>query len=705
MPTTAATPTARPADNPLLFEGDLAPFDRIRAEHVEPAMRWLLADLGGALDRLEAQSGSELAPLLQGLEEIGDRLEKAWGAVDHLTSVYTSDELRAAHEALQPLVVLFMIRMGQSPVLYRRFQAIHEAASFAQRPEVERRIVEAALREAKLAGVGLEAAEQARFNAITAELAELSTKFSNHVLDATKAFELMLTDKADVEGLPASFLAMAAQNARAAGQTQATAEAGPWRVGLDAPSFTPYMKHGKRRELRERLYRAYLTRASEGELDNGPLIERILSLRGEEARLLGYANHAEISLASKMADSVEAVAALQEELLTSAKPAADREFQQLEAFAAERGAPDEGRLAHWDVAYWSERMREDRFDLDEESLRPYFPLPRVLDGLFALAKRLFGIQIEPADGQTAVWDESVRFFHVQDEGGRHIASFFLDPYARPANKRGGAWMNPAIGRSRRMAAAGQGMRLPSAYLVCNQAPPVDGRPSLMSFGEVRTLFHEFGHGLQHMLTTVEEGLASGISGIEWDAVELPSQFMENWIYEPDVMAEISAHIETGESLPAAELAKLRAARTFLSGNMVLRQLNLGMIDMELHSSYVPGGEESIHALHARISERTSVLAPLPEGRFLCGFSHIFAGGYAAGYYSYKWAEVLSADAFAAFEEAGLDNAAAIERIGRAFRDTVLAIGGARHPMDVFKDFRGREPSTQALLRHSGLAAV
>ncbi|MFT4543064.1 MAG: oligopeptidase A [Planctomycetota bacterium] len=704
MSTTTATASTKPADNPLLFEGDHAPYDRIQASHVEPAMKWLLLDLEERLVALESNESSDLATLLRGLEEISDRAEKAWGAVDHLVSVATTDELRTAHEGMQPEVVTFFIRMGQSPALYQRFRAIRDDAAFDARPEVERRIVEATLREAKLAGVGLDGEAQARFNEISTEMAELSTKFSNNVLDSTKAFELILKDKAEVDGLPASFLGMAAQSARSAGHEAATPEDGPWRVGLDIPSYLPVMKHGKRRDLREKLHRAFVTRASSGDLDNAPLIDRILALREERSALLGYANHAEVSLATKMADSVEAVSALQEELLSNAKPAADVEFEQLQLFAAEGGAEEGGKLAHWDVAYWSERLREDRFDLDEEALRPYFPLPRVLSGMFWLANKLFEIDIEEADGDAPVWDEHVRFFHVKNKAGERIASFFLDAYARPENKRGGAWMNSAVGRSKNMAAQGQAMRLPTAYLVCNQSPPVDGKPSLMSFNEVNTLFHEFGHGLQHMLTTVDHGLAAGISGIEWDAVELPSQFMENWVYESDVMAQISGHFKTGLGLPEAELAKLRAARTFQSGAIIIRQLNFGMIDMELHSTYRTDSEQTVLDVQNQIAERASILPPLAEARFLCGFSHIFAGGYSAGYYSYKWAEVLSADAFAAFEEAGLENDEEVRRIGRTFRDTVLSMGGARHPMDVFKDFRGREPSTKALLRHAGLVS-
>jgi oligopeptidase A len=428
-----------------------------------------------------------------------------------------------------------------------------------------------------------------------------------------------------------------------------------------------------------------------------------LALRAEEADLLGYGSYAELSLASKMAPDVHAVTRLLESLRGASFDAAHEDLANLEAFAAERGADEAGNLELWDIAFWAQRLREERYAYNEEELRPYFPLPRVLEGLFALTQRLFGVTVLPADGQAEVWHPDVRFFRVVDGAGEELAAFFLDPYSRPGEKRGGAWMDECVGRSRRLAGAGETVRKPVAYLVCNQSPPVKGQPSLMSFDEVTTLFHEFGHGLQHMLTRVDEAMAAGIRNVEWDAVELPSQFMENWCYHPATMAELSAHIDTGESLPDVLFQKVLAARNYRAGSDMLRQLYFSFTDLALHHEYQPGEPGGAFAVQRRVAERNAVLPLLDEDRFLCSFGHIFGGGYAAGYYSYKWAEVLSADAFGAFEEAGLEDSAAVEQMGRRFRETVLALGGSRSPMEVFEAFRGREPDVKALLRHSGLA--
>ncbi|MBE9020417.1 M3 family metallopeptidase, partial [Chroococcidiopsidales cyanobacterium LEGE 13417] len=554
-------------------------------------------------------------------------------------------------------------------------------------------------------GVGLAGEQRERFNAIQLELAELTTKFSNNVLDATKAFSLTLTSPDEVEGLPPSWLSLAAQAARAAGEEKATPEIGPWRVTLDFPSYLPFMQHGKRRDLREKLYRAFISRASSGDLDNTPLIEKILQLRREKANLLGFNSYAELSLASKMAPSVDAVETLSEELRRASYDAAKQDLEDLRTFAASKGAPEGSNLQHWDIAFWAERQREEKFAFSAEELRPYFPLPQVLNGLFTLVNKLFGVTVTAADGQAPVWHEDVRYFQIADETGEAIAYFYLDPYSRPAEKRGGAWMDDCIGRAKLTTHEGTvATRKPVAYLVCNQTPPVDGKPSLMTFNEVETLFHEFGHGLQHMLTKVDDAGAAGINNVEWDAVELPSQFMENWCYHRETLMGMAKHYETGETLPEHYYQKLIAARNYMSGSAMLRQLHFGLVDLELHHRYQPGGMETASDVRQRIAKTTTVLPPLPEDAFLCSFGHIFAGGYAAGYYSYKWAEVLSADAFGAFEEAGLDNPQALTETGKRFRNTVLALGGSQHPMDVFKSFRGREPSTEPLLRHSGLAA-
>eukprot|EP00933_Yihiella_yeosuensis_P078963 TRINITY_DN9099_c1_g1_i1.p1 TRINITY_DN9099_c1_g1~~TRINITY_DN9099_c1_g1_i1.p1 ORF type:complete len:596 (-),score=156.60 TRINITY_DN9099_c1_g1_i1:163-1950(-) len=573
-------------------------------------------------------------------------------------------------------------------------------------PESQRRVVESSLRSMRLSGVNLEGEAKQEFNDIALKLSDLGTQFQNNLLDATKAFELVLTDKSAVEGLPESALGAAAQSynqakaskgeeADKSDSVEATAENGPWRLTLDMPSYIPAMKHLKSSELREKIYRANIARASSGDLDNRPILEEILKLRKRAAELLGYKNYAEESLAQKMAPDVDAVNALAASLFEKAKPAGERELQELQTFAASKGY--EGELKLWDTTFWSERLKEEKFSYDEEALRPYFSLPKVLEGMFGIASKLFGVTIVRDDDAAARWHPDVMFFRVVDSDSQSdIASFFLDPYSRPGEKRGGAWMADCLGRSKALSTK------PVAYLTCNGSPPVGKQPSLMTFSEAETLFHEFGHGLQHMLTNVEEGDAAGINNVEWDAVELPSQFMENWLYHKPTVDSFAVHFETGEPLPADIFEKINGARTFMAGSVMLRQLQFGALDIELHSHYVPGGSETALDVQKRMADKYAVLKPLDEDRFLCSFAHIFAGGYAAGYYSYKWAEVLSADAFAAFEEAGLDDAEALKSTGRRFRATVLGMGGSRHPTDVYRDFRGKDATVDALLRHNGL---
>ncbi|MBD2503515.1 M3 family metallopeptidase [Anabaena azotica] len=688
--------------NPLLTGSGLPPFTQIQPEQVELAFQQLLAELEQELTTLEANIQPTWQGLVEPLEKLTERLTWSWGIVNHLMGVKNSPELRAAHEAVQPGVVQFINQLGQSQPIYNAFKQLRASDSWDTLDSAQQRIVEAAIRDAELSGVGLQGEAKERFNAIQMELAELSTKFSNHVLDATTAFSLTLTTKAEIDGLPQSLLSLAAQAARAAGEENATPENGPWRITLDIPSYNPFMQHSTRRDLREKLYKAFITRASSGELDNNPLIERILELRQELANLLAFPNYAELSLASKMASNVEAVEALLEELRSASYDAAVKDLEALKAFAASKGAPEAAELRHWDIPFWAERQREEKFAFTAEELRPYFPLPQVLDGLFGLVNRLFGITVTPADGQAPVWHEDVRYFQIADESGSPIAYFYLDPYSRPAEKRGGAWMDTCINRAKITENGVTSVRLPVAYLVCNQTPPVDGKPSLMTFYEVETLFHEFGHGLHHMLTKVNYTGAAGINNVEWDAVELPSQFMENWCYERQTLFSLAKHYETGEPLPEHYYQKLLAARNYMSGSAILRQLHFSSVDIELHARYRPGGNETAADVRHRVAENTTVLPPLPEDSFLCAFGHIFAGGYAAGYYSYKWAEVLSADAFAAFEDAGLENEEAVKATGRRYRDTVLALGGSKHPMEVFEEFRGREPSTVSLLKHNGL---
>ncbi|MEI2577899.1 M3 family metallopeptidase [Scytonema sp. PRP1] len=693
------------SENPLLKGSGLPPFGEIKAEDVVPAFNQLLVELDKELATIEAHVEPTWSGLVEPLETLTQRLNWSWGVVSHLMGVKNSPELREAYETVQPLVVQFSNKLSQSQPIYNAFKAVRASDTWATLDSAQQRIVESAIRDAELSGVGLQGEAREGFNAIQMELAELSTKFSNHVLDATKAFSMTLTAKEEIDGLPPSLLSLAAQAARAAGEENATPENGPWRITLDFPSYAPFMQHSTRRDLREKLYKAFLTRASSGELDNNPLIERILELRQELAQLLGFKTYAELSLASKMAKSVEAVESLLEELRSSSYDAAVKELEELKAFAASKSSPEAKNLQHWDVTFWAERQREEKFAFTAEELRPYFPLPQVLDGLFGLVQRLFGVNITPADGQAPVWHEDVRYFQIADETNNPIAYFYLDPYSRPAEKRGGAWMDICINRGKVTENGVTTTRLPVAYLVCNQTPPVDGKPSLMTFSEVETLFHEFGHGLHHMLTKVDYSSAAGINNVEWDAVELPSQFMENWCYDKPTLFGMAKHYETGEPLPEHYYQKLLAAKNYMSGSGMLRQIHFSIVDIELHHRYRPGSGETPKDVRSRIAKTTTVLPPLPEDSFLCAFGHIFSGGYSAGYYSYKWAEVLSADAFAAFEEAGLDNEQAIKATGKRYRDTVLALGGSKHPMEVFKSFRGREPSTEPLLRHNGLAVA
>jgi oligopeptidase A len=678
--------------NPLLAGQGLPAFDQIQPGLIVPGMTQLLQELARELTDLEAQIAPTWEKLVEPLTRIEERLSWSWGIIGHLMGVKNSPELRQAYETVQPQVVEFISRLSQSKPIYEAFLSLRQGESWGQLDEAQQRIVEASLRDAQLAGVGLVGEKKDRFNAIQLELAEITTKFSNNLLDATKAFQLKLTTPEDIAGLPPSLLSLAAQTARTQGETNASTETGLWVITLDFPSYFPFMKYSDNRELREKLYKAYVSRADLGELDNNPLIDRILQLRQEQAHLLGYSTYAEVSLARKMANSVDEIEKLLDNLRQVSYEAAKQDLEALKTFA---GTDD---LKHWDIAYWSEKQRQAKFNFSAEELRPYFPLPRVLEGIFSLAKRIFGVEIIAADGKAPIWHPDVRYFQINDEKGEKIAYFYLDAYSRPAEKRGGAWMDVCIGRAK----TGTEVRLPVAYLICNQTPPVDGNPSLMTFEEVTTLFHEFGHGLQHMLTTVDYSGAAGINNVEWDAVELPSQFMENWCYDRPTLMSMAKHYETGETLPEHYYQKLLLAKNYMSGSAMLRQLHLSLVDLELHHRYQPNGSETPKQVRQRLAATTTIIPPLPEDAFLCSFGHIFAGGYAAGYYSYKWAEVLSADAFAAFEEVGLDNEEAVKAIGRRFRDTVLAMGGSSHPMNVFKAFRGREPSTEPLLRHSGL---
>ncbi|KAI4328105.1 hypothetical protein L6164_020489 [Bauhinia variegata] len=687
--------------NPLLQDFDFPPFDVVEAKHVRSGIRALLKKLESDLVELERTVEPSWPKLVEPLEKIIDRLTVVWGIVNHLKSVKDAPELRSAIEDVQAEKVKFHLRLGQSKPVYNAFKAIRESPDWQTLSDSRKRIVEAQIKEAVLNGVSLEDDQREQFNKIEQELERLSQKFGENVLDATKKFEKLITDKTEIEGLPATALGLAAQTAVSKGHENATAESGPWIITLDAPSYIAVMQHARNRSLREEVYRAFVTRASSGDLDNTGIIDQILKLRLEKAKLLNYNNYAEVSMALKMA-TVDKAEELLEKLRTASWDAAVQDMEDLKQFSKSQGALEADDLIHWDISFWSERLRESKFDINEEALRPFFSLPKVMDALFNLAKTLFGIEIESADGLAPVWNNDVKFFRVKDSLGNPIAYFYFDPYSRPSEKRQGAWMDEVVSRSRVLSRDGTSARLPVAHMVCNQTPPVGDKPSLMTFREVETVFHEFGHALQHMLTKQDEGLVAGIRGIEWDAVELPSQFMENWCYHRETLMGIAKHYETGESLPEDVYLKLVAARTFRAGSLSLRQIRFATLDLELHTKYIPGGPESIYDIDRRVCERTQVIPPFPEERFLCSFSHIFAGGYAAGYYSYKWAEVLSADAFSAFEDVGLDDSKAVKETGQRFRETILALGGGKPPLEVFVEFRGREPTPDALLRHNGL---
>jgi len=685
--------------NPLMEWSGLPLFEKIEPVHVEPAMHTILASLKE--DFKKTEEGISSAPstydaIVEPFEAMEFPLGYSWGAVSHLNGVKNSDALREVYQKVQPEIVMTSMAIAQSIPVYKATAKLEDKAL----TESQRRVVESKLRAMRHAGVDLEGATKEEFNQANIRLSELATKFTNNLMDATKAFELVLKDKADAAGLPDSALEFAAQDfMRANPDSKATPESGPWRLTLDMPSYLPAMKYLESSDVRKKLYYAFATRASSGDLDNQPLVFEILQLRDKMAKMLGFSNYAEQSLVAKMAEDVNAVDALNSKLFDTARPAAERELAELRTFAASQGYT--GDLKLWDTTYWSERLKKEKFSYDEEALRPYFALPKVLDGMFGIASKLFGVEVTRDDAGAERWDPSVMFFRVVDqESQKHIASFFLDPYARPGEKNGGAWMQPFIGKSKVLD------KKPVAFLTCNGSPPVGDKPSLMTFRDAETLFHEFGHGLQHMLTNVEEADAAGINNIEWDVVELPSQFMENWLYHKPTVDSFAIHHETGEPLPADVFDKIKGARTFMAGSMLLRQLQVGATDMELYARYDPSaaGETPKGPLNVQraMAAKYAVIDPLEEDRFLCSFAHIFAGGYGAGYYSYVWAEVLSADAFAAFEDAGLDNDEALAATGRRFRKTVLGSGGSRHPSAVYKEFRGHDATPDALLRHKGL---
>ncbi|WP_025754208.1 MULTISPECIES: oligopeptidase A [unclassified Pseudomonas] len=675
------------ANNPLLQSHDLPPFSQIRAEHVLPAIEAILADNRKAIAEILDKQGKNpsWAGLVLAMDELNDRLGAAWSPVSHLNAVCNSAELREAYESCLPALSAYSTELGQNRALFDAYQALINSPEAAGFDVAQKTILEHALRDFRLSGIDLPADKQQRYAEVQSKLSELGSRFSNQLLDATQAWTKHVTDEAALAGLTDSAKAQMAAAAQAKGLDG-------WLITLEFPSYYAVMTYASDRALREELYAAYCTRASDqgpnaGQFDNGPVMQEILGLRQELAELLGYKNYAELSLATKMAESSDQVLNFLRDLAKRSKPFAAQDLEQLKAYAAEQGRPE---LASWDAGYFGEKLREQRYSVSQEALRAYFPIDKVLSGLFSIVQRLYGIEIAELKGFDS-WHPDVRLFEIK-ENGQHVGRFFFDLYAR-ANKRGGAWMDGA--RDRRRTAAGE-LQSPVANLVCNFTPAAPGKPALLTHDEVTTLFHEFGHGLHHMLTRIEHAGVSGINGVAWDAVELPSQFMENWCWEPEGLALISAHYETGAPLPQDLLDKMLAAKNFQSGMMMVRQLEFSLFDFELHATH--GDGRSVLQVLEGVRDEVSVMRPPAYNRFPNSFAHIFAGGYAAGYYSYKWAEVLSADAFSRFEEEGVLNA----ETGRAFREAILARGGSREPMELFVDFRGREPSIDALLRHSGL---
>jgi oligopeptidase A len=664
-------------------QNELPTFSAVKPNEVEPAIRALLDSHRKRLEVLLSSGATTWDSLVVPLEEMQHELSRTWSPIGHMNGVVNSDELRSAYNACLPLLTAWHTDLGQNEQLYRAYENVltNEGPKLSAG---QRKLLENALRDFRLAGVALPPASKQQFKALMEQLATLQSNFDEHVLDATNAWTRHVTDETQLSGLPTPII----DRARAAAQSK---QMEGWLFTLDAPNYQAVLMHGDHQPLREEFYRAWVTRASDQgpdpeKWDNTELMSQILSLRRQLARLVGFDSYAEYSLASKMATSVAEVRTFLEDLALKSKPVAQREFDELEKFA-------ERDLEPWDVAYFAEKLKRERFQLSEEALRPYFPLPRVLSGMFAVAEKLYGVHIVERKG-VDLFHPDAQFFDILNADSSHRGSFFIDLYAR-SKKRGGAWMDECVGRKH----LGSSSSLPVAYLVCNFMPPVGGKPSLLTHSEVVTMFHEFGHGLHHMLTRVDYPSIAGINGVAWDAVELPSQFMENFAWRPEVLPLISGHVDTGEPLPQQELQRLLGSRTFQAGMQTVRQLEFALFDLRIHSEAPSSGDEVMKILNA-VRAQVAVIHPPAFNRFAHSFQHIFSGGYAAGYYSYKWAEVLAADAFSAFEEEGVFN----PQVSRRFLSAILEKGGSRDAMDAFVEFRGRKPQIEPLLRQLGLAA-
>ncbi|MFD3245846.1 oligopeptidase A [Rahnella aquatilis] len=678
------------ASNPLLTPFSLPPFSAIKPEHIVPAMKSAIEESRQTIERVVAQGAPYTwENLCQPLAESDDRLSRIWSPVGHLNAVKNSPELREAYEQCLPILSEFSTWTGQHAGLYQAYRDLKDSEHFSTLSVAQKKAIDNALRDFELSGIGLPMDKQKRYGEISARLSELGSTYSNNVLDATMGWSKLITDENDLKGLPES--ALAAAKALAESKEQEG-----WLLTLDIPSYLPVITYGENRELREEMYRAFATRASDqgptaGKWDNSEVMAEELALRHELAQLLGFDSFADMSLATKMAESPKQVIDFLSGLATRARPQGEQELAQLRAFAKEHFGVDE--MEAWDLPFYGEKQKQHLFSINDEQLRPYFPEQRALEGLFEVVKRIYGITAkERKDVET--WHKDVRFFDLFDETGDLRGSFYLDLYARE-NKRGGAWMNDCVGSMRK--ADGE-LQKPVAYLTCNFNGPVGNKPALFTHNEVTTLFHEFGHGLHHMLTRIDTPGVAGIAGVPWDAVELPSQFMENWCWEPDALAFISGHFETGEPLPKEMLDKMLAAKNYQAALFILRQLEFGLFDFRMHAEYDPAKGAQILQTLAEIKKQVAVVPSPSWGRFPHAFSHIFAGGYAAGYYSYLWAEVLSADAYSRFEEEGIFN----RETGQSFLDNILSRGGSEEPMELFKRFRGREPQLDAMLRHYGI---
>jgi len=683
-----------PTDNPLLADAPLPAFSAIRPEHVGPAVDQLLADYRAAIAAMIAPGAPrDFDTLMLGQERLEQRVARAWAPVGHLHSVADSEALREAYGPAEEKLTDHALELGQNRELYAAVQALADDPGFAALPRAKRALVEHALRDFRLSGVALEEPARTRFREIGVALSKLSTEFSNAVLDATDAWHQHITDERDLAGIPESGRAVLRQYAK-------EQELEGYLVTLKQPSVQAVLTYADNRALRERVYWAYQTRASDqgpdaGKYDNSARIDEIMALRHEAAQLLGFANAAEESLATKMAGSTDEVLAFLRDLAARAKPVAKQELDTLRTFAGEQLKLD--NLEPWDVAYASEKLRQKNFDLDEEQLKPYFPLPAVIDGLWGITRKLYGISLAARD-DVDTWHPDVRYYDVVDADGRVFAGAYVDLYAR-SGKRGGAWMDVCRARF----ADGPALQLPVAFLTCNFAPPTEGKPALLTHDDVLTLFHEFGHGLHHLLTEVELPSIGGIDGVEWDAVELPSQFMENFGWNREALDLFARHWQTGEPLPEELFQRMLAARHFHAGLFLVRQLEFALFDFLLHRDYDPAQGARPMAVLERVRQEVAVLHPPAWQRFPHAFSHIFAGGYAAGYYSYLWAELLSADAFGAFEEAAQEGGSVIDpAIGARFRREILAVGASRPALESFIAFRGRKPEPEALLRSHGL---